>query len=74
MPRPTKERGPSRERRSGGKSPLNNFKHNFSFRKGKKAHIPMILEANLFQIKPKHGFWIELHKNNSKEHDIWMNI
>lgn len=47
---------------------------NFSFRKGKKAHIPMILEANLFQIKPKHGFWIELHKNNSKEHDIWMNI
>ncbi|KAL5283300.1 hypothetical protein ACFFRR_005903 [Megaselia abdita] len=53
---------------------LFNLLSDFSFRKGEKSVVPMVLDPNGFQIKAKHGCFVKLVQNNTPEHDKWMNL
>ncbi|KAL5283301.1 hypothetical protein ACFFRR_005903 [Megaselia abdita] len=52
---------------------LFNLLSDFSFRKGEKSVIPMVLDPNGFQIKAKHGCFVKLVQNNTPEHEQWIN-
>uniref|UniRef100_T1H1W1 Cytochrome P450 n=1 Tax=Megaselia scalaris TaxID=36166 RepID=T1H1W1_MEGSC len=44
----------------------------FTFRKGERSQIPIILDKSGFQVKAKGGCWIKLVENNTEEHGRQM--